>query len=121
MPDTFDATVTPVDRDTWLDGWMADEPDGTLKRIVQELRMEAAIGKPAPILPPSPDQVALAFCQALLTRPDLTSEAAIGKAWTAVPEFYRERWAYPDFARSVLFGATPQTGAPPPGETGATV
>ncbi len=59
---------------------------------------------PTPILPPSPDQLAMTFASAMIASGRLDNmEAAIMAAWWAVPEFYRGRIDYQEKIAPLYF------------------
>lgn len=58
-----------------------------------------------PILPPKPDDVALAFASALLASGRYNDDfgAAVNAAWTAVPHFYTNRQWYASTIAPMFF------------------
>lgn len=58
-------------------------------------------------LPPSPDEIALAFAAALMTKTGdaMSAEAAVLNAWWAVPHYYVGRSEYVNKIVPAVFGA----------------
>lgn len=100
-----------VDRDTWLDAWLASEPDGTLPRLVRELRAELAAAKARPKYhTPGPQEIALALGAALAASGQFaTPGAALSAAWMAVPEYYTGRAEFLKLG-AILAGMSPTEG-----------
>lgn len=61
--------------------------------------------EPSEIVPPSPDQVAMAILQGMLANPKAPEDPAASciSAWTAVPHFYRGRQFYVDTIAPLFF------------------
>jgi hypothetical protein len=76
-----------MDRDLYDRGYLA----------AREEADEAEDERDGEILPPAPDEVALAFCAALMTGADSETplENIVARAWGGVPSFYiwREKYA----------------------------
>lgn len=110
-----------VDRDAWLDRWLADQIDGTLPRIIHQLRADLATAKAqlvaataGPQKPkyhtPGPQEIALAMAAALAASGKYeTPGAAMAAAWMAVPEYYTGRNEFLKLA-PILAGMSPNEG-----------
>lgn len=110
-----------VDRDTWLDEWLAEEPDGTLPRLVRQLRSDLAVAMhrvpAAEVGPrpkyhiPGPYEIALAVGAALAASGRYeTPGGAMAAAWASIPEFYFGRDMYLKEIAPAAFGQSPPEG-----------
>lgn len=72
---------------------------------------------PRVVIPPSPDQLAVAFASALIMSGKYDNAgAAISQAWWVVPEFYRGRQEYQEKIAPMYFGGVLASDADPGAE-----